>query len=43
MMVKCMWKRRQCIHCSDIFRVVPTAYGYCCSFNYMDRGFESYK
>ncbi|XP_034240292.1 sodium channel protein Nach-like, partial [Thrips palmi] len=43
LMVRCLWKRRQCLHCSDIFRMVPTAYGYCCSFNYMDRDIHNYK
>ncbi|KAK3914581.1 Sodium channel protein Nach, partial [Frankliniella fusca] len=43
LLIRCMWKRRQCLHCSDIFRQVSTAYGYCCSFNYLDRTIDDYK
>ncbi|XP_052132218.1 sodium channel protein Nach-like, partial [Frankliniella occidentalis] len=43
LLIRCIWKRRQCLHCSDIFRQVPTAYGYCCSFNYMDRDLDAYR
>ncbi|KAJ1526072.1 hypothetical protein ONE63_009237 [Megalurothrips usitatus] len=43
LLVRCAWKRRQCLHCSDIFRQVRTAYGYCCSFNYLDKDIKDYR
>ncbi|XP_052132958.1 sodium channel protein Nach-like, partial [Frankliniella occidentalis] len=41
MLVMCRWKRQRCAQCSDLFRKVRTAYGYCCSFNYADRELDS--
>ncbi|XP_034232250.1 sodium channel protein Nach-like [Thrips palmi] len=43
LLVKCRWKRKLCSRCSDLFRKVRTSYGYCCSFNYLDREQDTIK
>ncbi|KAJ1523170.1 hypothetical protein ONE63_001061 [Megalurothrips usitatus] len=43
LLVRCVWKRRECLRCSELFRKVRTAYGFCCSFNYIDRDIESFR